>query len=169
MTQNENGGRIIVMQFQAELEQVGTGLKNAAAYNEWRRILERLPNAILTEGMEQSLRVGAVYLRNMLKAVIPRSKKLRNPDGRHLADTGVVVKGRQEWFPSWLVKFGNARARHFHLLEYGFTKRDGTKKGPTYLLANETQMEIPKIDQIVAEETRKREPQIIQEATNRYA
>ena len=159
---------IISMDIQANVQLEGTNLQNAAAYNEWRRILRDLPNAILTQGMEVSLKAGAVYLRNVLQAAIPLGKRMKTGNERHLRNTGRVVKGRVEFFPSWLVKFGSRLARHYHLLEYGFTSRGGRKIDPTYILNNATQAALPTIDQIVAEETQRREPEIIRDARNRY-
>ena len=143
-----------------------SGLKNQAAFREWARILEALPTAILTTGMAKSLRVGAQYLAQRIKQVVPLSDKIKTGGQQHLRDTVRVAKGRPEYFPSFLVKVGGkAGARHFHLFEYGFRKRGG--KGtvpPSYIVNNATVNALPQVDQVVAAETRRREEEIAREA-----
>ena len=150
-----------------DFEKEGTTLKNQAAYREFRRILNYLPDAIQSKGMVVAMREGAKFLRDRLKSILPRSEMLRNEDGQHLADTGRFTKGRLEYWPSFLVKFGNRRARHYHLLEFGFRKRGG--KGRVegrYILNDGTQRALPEVDEIVAQEVVKQEPAIIREVNN---
>ena len=154
------------MEIEVDFEQVGSNLKNRAAYDEWKRIIEKLPNAILTEGMEKAFKKGAQYLASTLRQIIPVSIETRTKDGKHLRDTVRISKGRPQWFPSYLVKVGGTRrARHYHLLEFGFTKKGG--KGivpPTLIINNATQNALPQIDQSVAAEVRANEKQIVEDA-----
>ena len=153
-------------------EEEGSNLKNKAAFDEWQRMLKDLPAAIMTEGMAISLKKGAVYLLGRLKPIVPRWDwpayiRRKYPNRKHLADTGRVAKGRIEYFPSFLVKFGNTKARHYHLLEYGFKKKGGKGKvEPTLILNNATQNALPQVEEVVAAETKAREADIIREVKN---
>lgn len=142
-----------------------SGKRGAAAFREWRDILEALPDAIKTKGFEVSLRKGAQFLAKILRSIIPISTMVRSEGGRHLRHTVAVRKGRAEYFPSYLVRVGNQLARHYHLLEFGFTKKGGKGiKEATYIINNATQRTLPEVENVVAFETKQREKQIADEA-----
>ena len=168
------GGRIMQMNY--EFQKENSNLRNEAAFNEWRRIMRDFGSALLTEGMNQAMKEGADYLKGRLELVVrvsdwdwPPYIRRRFPNRKHLSATGRVTKGRIDYFPSWMVKFGNTAARHYHLFAFGFRKKDGGRVEGNDIMNQTTENSLPQVDQIVANAVVAREPQIIREANNRNA
>lgn len=145
---------------------VGTQHKNEAAFRELKRVMQNIPNACATAVLEPALKEGADYVRTILRGVIPISERVRSAGGQHLRNTVRVIKGRLEWFPSWIVNVGSTRARHYHLLEYGFRTKSGGRKEPSYIIRDAINDSLTETDKIIAAGVSRRNEELVREANN---